>query len=114
MKISSYRNVEALKAEEGSEKLKVRWLITKDMGAENFAMRHFEMDSGGFSPLHSHPWEHEVFVLEGEGLATNGKEASEFKEGAFVFVPSGETHQLRNTGRKTLKFICVIPYKHTP
>ena len=83
------------------------------MGAKNFAMRHFEMDPGGFSPLHSHPWEHEVFVLKGNGLATNGEETSEFKEGTFIFVPSGETHQLRNTGQEVLKFICLVTYKHT-
>jgi quercetin dioxygenase-like cupin family protein len=71
LKISSYQNVEASKAEEGAEKLRVRWLITKEIGAENFAMRLFEMDPGGFSPLHRHPWEHEVFILEGKGLAAN-------------------------------------------
>jgi len=112
LKISSYRNVEALKAEEGADKLKVRWLITKEIGAGNFAMRLFEMEPGGFSPLHQHPWEHEVFILEGTGLATNGAEGGEFKEGDFIFVPPNEMHQLRNTSKKNVKFLCLIPYKH--
>jgi quercetin dioxygenase-like cupin family protein len=112
MKISSYQRVEALKAEEGANKLKVRWLITNEMGADNFAMRLFEMDPGGFSPLHSHPWEHEIFILEGKGLATNGKDGKEFKEGDFIFIPSDEVHQLRNTSQKLVKFLCLIPYKH--
>ena len=68
MKIFHYQDVEAKDAEEGALKLRVRWLITKEMGASNFAMRLFEMKPGGYSPFHSHPWEHEVFVLEGEGL----------------------------------------------
>ncbi|TET26776.1 MAG: cupin, partial [Candidatus Bathyarchaeum sp.] len=38
MKIFPYTDVEAKDAEGGSSKLKVRWLITKEMGAENFAM----------------------------------------------------------------------------
>ena len=65
--IFPYTDVEAKDAEGGSTKLKVRWLITKETGAENFAMRLFEMEAGGNSPLHSHNWEHEVFILEGEG-----------------------------------------------
>ncbi|MCJ7614712.1 hypothetical protein MUO71_08140 [Candidatus Bathyarchaeota archaeon] len=54
MNIFNYTDVEAQYAEEGSTKLKVKWLITKETGAKNFAMRLFEMDAGGQSPLHSH------------------------------------------------------------
>ncbi len=112
MKISNYRDVEAIKAEEGAKNVRVRWLITKETGAENFAMRLFEVDPGGSSPLHSHPWEHEVFVLEGEGLMTNGKEEKKIKEGDFIFIPPNEMHQLRNTSQTIVKFLCMIPYKH--
>ena len=110
MKIFNYRDVEAEKAEEGASKLKVRWLITKEMGAENFAMRLFEMEPGGFSPDHEHPWEHEVLILKGQGLVTGGGEGGPFKEGDVVFILKGERHQLKNTGDKTVKFICLIPY----
>ena len=74
MKTFHYTEVEAKDAEGGSTKLKVRWLITKETGAENFAMRLFEMEAGGHNPLRSHNWEHEVFILEGEGLVVSGKE----------------------------------------
>ena len=111
MKVFNYRDVEAEKAEEGAEKLKVRWLITKETGAKNFAMRLFEMEPGGFSPLHSHPWEHEVFILEGQGLVTGGGEERRFKEGDVIFISPNETHQLKNAGEKTVKFLCLIPYK---
>jgi quercetin dioxygenase-like cupin family protein len=113
MKISNYRKVEALNAEQGSDKLRVRWLITKEIGAENFAMRLFEMEPGGFSPLHSHPWEHEIYILEGKGLATNGKDGKEFNVGDFIFVPPNELHQLRNTSQNVVSFLCLIPYKQT-
>ena len=66
MEIFHYRDVEAKDAEEGASKLRVRLLITKEMGAKNFAMRLFEMEPGGYSPFHTHAWEHEVFILEGE------------------------------------------------
>ena len=110
MKIFDYRDVEAEKAEEGASKLKVRWLITKEIGAENFAMRLFEMEPGGYSPYHQHPWEHEVFILKGQGLVTGGGEERSFKEGDVILIPKGERHQLKNTGDKTVKFICLIPY----
>jgi quercetin dioxygenase-like cupin family protein len=111
MKVFNYRDVKAEKAEEGAEKLRVRWLITKDTGAKNFAMRLFEMEPGGFSPLHSHPWEHEVFILEGQGLVTGGREERKFEGGDVIFIPQNETHQLKNIGEKAVRFLCLIPYK---
>ncbi len=111
MKIFPYTDVEAEDAEGGSSKLKVRWLITKEMGAENFAMRLFEMEAGGHSPLHSHNWEHEVFILEGEGLVVGGKEERKFKAGDAVFIPSNEKHQLKNNSKKPCKLLCLIPSK---
>jgi len=55
-------------SEEGIKDMKVRWLISKKDGAENFAMRLFEIQPGGYSPLHQHDWEHEVFILDGSGV----------------------------------------------
>jgi len=103
--------VEAKDADEGSSKLKVRWLITEEMGAPNFAMRLFEMEPKGNSPLHSHPWEHEVFILEGEGhVVSEGKE-TRFRAGNAIFIPPNEKHQFKNTGGKTVKFLCLVPNK---
>ena len=94
---------------EGASKVKVRWLITKKLGANNFAMRLFEVESGGFSPLHNHPWEHEAFILEGEGQLFNGEDVTPFKAGDVVFVPPEKMHQFINNGKQLLKFICLIP-----
>lgn len=112
MEIFHYRDVEAKEAEEGASGLSVRWLITKEMGAKNFAMRMFEMESEGCSPFHSHPWEHEVFILEGEGLAIGEREQTKVTAGDVIFIPPDEKHQLRNRGKKILKFICLVPYTH--
>ncbi|MGQ9552198.1 MAG: cupin domain-containing protein [Candidatus Bathycorpusculaceae bacterium] len=110
MKLFHYENVMAEDAEEGASKMKVRWLVTKAVGAENFAMRMFEMEAGGYSPLHSHPWEHEVFILEGEGIVVGEEGEKRFRAGDVVFVPPGEKHQFRNDGPKLVKFLCVVPY----
>ncbi|MEM2995764.1 MAG: cupin domain-containing protein [Candidatus Bathyarchaeia archaeon] len=109
MKIFPYHSVEA-KEEVGASKLKVRWLITKDLGAQHFAMRLFELEPGGFSPRHAHAWEHEVFILEGEGVVYGGGEIHKFKPGDVIFIPPNEEHQFKNTGMETVKFLCLVPY----
>ena len=69
VKVEKSQNVRKCSVEiEGAEGVEVRWLISKDDGAENFAMRMFELGGGGHTPLHTHPHEHEVFVVEGEGV----------------------------------------------
>ena len=110
MKLLHYTDIEAKDAENGSSKLKIRWLITKEIGAKNFAMRLFEMEPGGYSPLHSHSWEHEVFILEGEGLVVSGNEEKKFKIGDAILLPPKEKHQLKNNSKKLVKFLCFIPY----
>jgi len=112
MKHISYEDVKAEEVkEEGAKATKIRWLITDKDGAENFAMRLFEVEPDGYMPWHQHPWEHEVFILEGEG-AVKGKEGETgFKAGDVLFVPPMEWHQFRNTSNSVLKFLCLIPYK---
>jgi len=93
----------------GSEKCKVRWLIGAKDGAPNFAMRQFEVAAGGFTPRHSHPYEHEVFVLEGLGTIAEGSELHTIQGGDIIYVAPGEIHQFRNTGNAPLKFLCLVP-----
>ena len=111
MKVFDYKQVKAKEADEGASKLKVRWLITKDMGAPNFAMRLFEMEPSGNSPLHSHDWEHEVFILEGSGVVVGEDKERNFKAGDVIFVAPNEKHQFKNDGSKTLRFLCIIPIR---
>jgi quercetin dioxygenase-like cupin family protein len=94
----------------GAEGTKIRWLITKDDGAGHFAMRYFEMAPGGHSPHHSHKWEHEVFVLEGECLVVCGDQKKRVGSGSAVFIPPNVQHNFRNEGKGSLKFICLVPH----
>jgi len=97
--------------EDGTKDVKLRWLISKKDGAENFAMRLFEIKPGGYTPLHQHDWEHEVFVFEGKGVTKNKENEKPFYQGDVFFVPPMEWHQFVNTSDETLKFLCLIPYK---
>lgn len=97
--------------EEDVKNIKVRWLISKKDGANNFAMRLFEIKPAGHSPLHQHDWEHEVFVLEGNGFLKDKNHEEPLQPGDVVFIKSMEWHQIINRGSSTLKFLCLIPYK---
>jgi len=94
---------------EGAKDTEIRWLISKEDGAENFAMRLFEIKPGGFTPLHKHPHEHEVFIVDGEGVfVCEGKE-HHFSKDYVIFVPGDKEHQFKNRGDNVLKFLCLIP-----
>lgn len=94
---------------EGSSGCQVRWLVDEAQGAPNFAMRQFEVAPGGYTPRHSHPYEHEVFVLEGTGVVLEGDAEHRLAAGDFVLVTPNEVHQFRNTGSQPLKFLCMVP-----
>ncbi|RLI08111.1 cupin [Candidatus Bathyarchaeota archaeon] len=109
MRVFDYREVPP-EPVEGYEGVKVRWLLRTEHGAEKFWMRLFEVEPGGSTPYHRHPWEHEVFVLEGEGVVVGeGGREQPIRPGTVVFVPPNEIHQFKNTGQGVLKFICLVP-----
>lgn len=98
-------------AEQGIKDVNIRWLISEKDGAKNFAMRLFEVRPGGYSPLHQHEWEHEVFILEGTGTMRDKQNEISFKPGDIFFIKPMEWHQFVNTGPTLLKFLCLVPYK---
>ena len=94
-----------------AEGVAVRWVLTEEDGAPHFAMRVFDVEPGHSTPYHSHWWEHEVFVLAGEGAVRDASgEESPLGAGAVVLVPGDERHCFRNTGDATFRMICLIPH----
>jgi len=111
-KAAHFSEIEATKVEEsGYKDIQVRWLITKDDGAKNFAMRYFEVKPKGHSARHSHSWEHEVFILDGHCFVECGDQEKRVGPGYAIFIPPNIPHCFRNAGDKTLKFLCFIPYE---
>jgi quercetin dioxygenase-like cupin family protein len=108
-KVMHYTDAPAEKVEEGASGVTIRWIITEAMGATNFVMRHFEVAPAGYTPHHRHAWEHEVFVLSGQGVVIGERGEKAFKTGDVIFVPGQERHQFRNTGPEPLCFLCLIP-----
>lgn len=110
MKVSHFEKIEQKEVEmPGAFGCKVRWLVGKSDGAENFSMRQFEVGVGGFTPRHSHPYEHEVFVLEGQGTVLENETIHQIEQGDVLYVCPDEIHQFKNTGDSPLKFLCLIP-----
>jgi quercetin dioxygenase-like cupin family protein len=108
MKVVNYRQVEAEEVTEAAG-VTIRVVIGEEDGAPNFVMRVFDVEPGAATALHTHDWEHEVFVLAGQGRVYGGGEEVLLKEGHTVFVPSMEKHRFVNEGDEPLRFICVIP-----
>jgi quercetin dioxygenase-like cupin family protein len=114
MKVRHNTEVEAQAVEmPGASNTQVRWLIGQREGAPNFAMRQFEIEPGGYTPRHQHDYEHEIYVLEGNGVAVAGDRAHPLKPGDVVYVTPNDVHQFRNTGETTLKMLCLIPNSAT-
>ena len=110
MKVKSSQQVDNRPVEmEGAEGCTVRWLIQADDGAPNFAMRQFTVEPGGFTPKHHHPYEHEVYVLEGSGIVIDGDKEKPLNAGDCVFVAPDDVHQFRNTGEQPMTFLCLVP-----
>jgi len=110
MKVEKSSNVVKKRVEaEGANGVEIRWLVSKEDGAENFAMRMFEVQPGGHTPLHKHPFEHEVFVVEGQGVLVYEGQEHKFSRDYVIFVPANKEHRFKNTGDSILRFLCLIP-----
>jgi quercetin dioxygenase-like cupin family protein len=108
MRAFHYTQVEAEEVKEGARGATVRWLISARQGAPNFAMRVFEIAPGGSAPRHQHAWEHEVFVLAGQGELRGGEAALPLREGCAAYVAPGELHQFA-AGPGGMMMICCVP-----
>ena len=89
----------------------IQWLIDQSKGAKRFAMRLFTVKPGGVIPKHNHWYEHEIYVLKGEGIIGAGDREYTIREGNVIFVPPNIPHWYKNTGKEDLVFICIIPLK---
>jgi len=110
MKIMHYQEEEPVLIDSDAAKgIAGRVAIGKKDGADNFCMRVFELSERGFSPRHSHEWEHEIFIHNGEGAVYNDGKWSTISTGSILFIPGDEEHQIKNTGKEPLVFVCLIP-----
>lgn len=111
MKVKHYSDVLNEDANmEGAVGASIRWILGPKDDMPNFYLRMIEVETGGNTPRHRHPYEHEVYVLEGQGelIDPDGKPL-ELWPGNVAYVAPDELHQFRNTGDGVFRFLCIIP-----
>lgn len=115
MKIVSLNTVPATTPEmDGMEGVSKQVPIGIADGTPTMSLRVFSLKPGGFTPYHSHPWEHINYILEGEGVMVDADGAEHpVKAGDYALVLPDEKHQFRNAAKDEsgdeLRFICLVP-----
>ncbi len=110
MKVTNYKDVLPVAMDnEVVKNVAGRIMIGKEDGAPNFCMRVFEIKKDGFTPNHTHDWEHEVFVHTGSGEVFIEDTWHSLSPGSAIFVPANVEHQFRNNADELFTFVCLVP-----
>ena len=74
-------------------------------------MRRFEIKPKTEVPLHSHPQDHEIYILNGKGKFYNDSGTEEIVEnGDVIYISPNEKHGITNIGKSDFIFLCSVPY----
>jgi len=85
------------------------WLAKAEDTAETFLLYECEMEQGKVTPLHTHPADESMFVLEGEILMHMDGDESILKTGGLTIAPRGVPHAF-----KVLSPVARVLFLHTP
>jgi quercetin dioxygenase-like cupin family protein len=88
-------------------------LIGKADGAQQFIVRYFRVEPGGWTAHEKHPHDHGIFVLHGRARVLIGSKEVEVGPRDAVYISPNEEHQLHTLGDEPLGFLCVIPPKES-
>lgn len=110
MKISKYSEAQPKIIDNDIAKgITARVVMGKEDGSDNFCMRIFKLSKDGYTPRHSHDWEHGIFIFSGKGAIFNKGKWVIVEPGYSVFIPGNEDHQIKNINDEPLIFTCTIP-----
>ncbi len=98
---------------EGTEGVDFRPLLAKNVAPPNFYLRTFDVAPGGHTFNHSHPWEHEMYVVNGRGKIILESGEQEIKEGDAILLEPAEHHMILNDSKSFLRLVCVVPKPDT-
>lgn len=74
---------------------------------EKFCQGFVVIYPGGGIPEHNHETVESYTILKGYGVIEIDGEKQRVKEGDFVFIPSGKSHSLSNTGEEDMHMVFV-------
>jgi quercetin dioxygenase-like cupin family protein len=112
--ISSLDKAKKMKVDmEGAYGIYKQIPLSRESGAPTFSFRVFTIEPGGHTPLHTHPFEHMNYIIEGEGSLTFQGKKHNVKKGDFALVLPGEEHQYINVSPdKPMVMICAVPKEY--
>ncbi len=84
-------------------------LIGSEQGWNSHVMRMFTLGQEGFSPKHSHSWDHMVYIVKGEGVIFIDGVDYPVSWDSVAYIPGGKEHQFKQKGKDELVFMCIVP-----
>lgn len=84
-------------------------ILGEPEGVPNYVMLYVQHEPGASSAHHTHPWEHQAFIVEGAGILWCDGEEYPIRQGDAVLVPPGSEHHFTNTGDVMLSRVTVNP-----
>ena len=98
---------------EGAKDVKVRVLFGPADEAPTFSMRVFELAPGGHTPFHTHPFEHEAVILDGDIAAVTEQGEKPLEKGDVLLIMPGDKHQFKNlSNTQGARFMCLVPIEY--
>lgn len=97
---------------EDAKDVSMRVLFGPEDKVPTFSMRLFEFAPAGNTPYHTHEFEHEVIVLDGQIMAVMENKEIKLNVGNVAMVMPREKHQFRNISDiSPASMICLVPAK---
>ena len=94
----------------GFSGITVRYLVSAADENPRCALWLLEFAPGGSTDWHRHQEEHEMYLLEGEGVVVgDDKMKNPVRAGDVIYTLPCENHMIMNTGEGVLKMICAVP-----
>ena len=110
MIVGNMKDLESIKVNHPSAKdAAMKVLVSGKEGWDSHVMRVVEVEVGGYTPKHSHPWPHINYIIEGKGEILIKDTLHPVTPGSYAFVPDDTLHQFRNVGDTVFKFMCIVP-----
>lgn len=96
---------------EGVKGASMSVMVGRNDHAPHFALRSFSVEPGGHTPEHAHDYEHEVYVVSGDGTILLDGQRRPITAGDVIYVPANDLHQFRvdDHAAEPLRFLCIVP-----
>ena len=110
MPVIKYDQIESVDVKmDGVKDVRKAVVMSEKEGWHDHTLRVFTLGPGGFTPRHSHDWEHFNYVMKGKGRLRIGDTVHDLAEKDFAVVPCNIEHQFENPYDEEFEFICIVP-----